>query len=147
MTNLAAPAFDPAIEFDRIGGTAQQEFGSPERTDAQIVLGVAAVVFARVIDRRVERTPCGAGALTGQQRAGFRREGRSTFTRVLEATGALDTALMNVTYFYNRDVKDAVDKGMAMIGPALTVFMGGMMMFILWAVLGPVYDILGKVKT
>jgi type IV pilus assembly protein PilC len=67
--------------------------------------------------------------------------------RVGEATGALDTALMNVTYFYNRDVKDAVDKGMAMIGPALTVFMGGMMMFILWAVLGPVYDILGKVKT
>ena len=67
--------------------------------------------------------------------------------RVGEATGALDTALMNVTYFYNRDVKDAVDKGMAMIGPALTVFMGGMMMFILWAVLGPAYDILGKVKT
>jgi type IV pilus assembly protein PilC len=67
--------------------------------------------------------------------------------RVGEATGALDTALMNVTYFYNRDVKEAVDKGMALIGPALTVFMGGMMMFILWAVLGPVYDILGKVKT
>jgi len=66
--------------------------------------------------------------------------------RVGEATGALDTALMNVTYFYNRDVKDAVDKGMALIGPALTVFMGGMMMFIMWAVLGPVYDILGKVK-
>ena len=67
--------------------------------------------------------------------------------RVGEATGALDTALLNVTYFYNRDVKDAVEKGMAMLGPALTVFMGGMMMFILWAVLGPVYDILGKVKT
>ena len=66
--------------------------------------------------------------------------------RVGEATGALDTALMNCTYFYNRDVKEAVDKGMAMIGPALTVFMGGLMMFILWAVLGPVYDILGKLK-
>lgn len=66
--------------------------------------------------------------------------------RVGESTGALDTALMNVTYFYNRDVKEAVDKGMALIGPTLTVFMGGMMMFILWAVLGPVYDILGKIK-
>jgi type IV pilus assembly protein PilC len=66
--------------------------------------------------------------------------------RVGEATGALDTALLNVTYFYNRDVKEAVDKGMALIGPTLTVFMGGMMMFILWAVLGPVYDILGKIK-
>ena len=66
--------------------------------------------------------------------------------RVGEATGALDTALMNCTYFYNRDVKDSVDKGMAMIGPALTVCLGGMMGFIMWAVLGPVYDILGKIK-
>lgn len=66
--------------------------------------------------------------------------------RVGEATGALDTALLNVTYFYNRDVKESVDKGMAMIGPALTMFLGGMMAFIMWAVLGPVYDILGKIK-
>jgi type IV pilus assembly protein PilC len=66
--------------------------------------------------------------------------------RVGEATGALDTALLNVTYFYNRDVKDSVDKRMAMIGPALTVCLGGMMAFIMWAVLGPVYDILGKIK-
>jgi type IV pilus assembly protein PilC len=66
--------------------------------------------------------------------------------RVGEATGALDTALLNVTYFYNRDVKESVDKGMAMIGPVLTVFLGGMMVFIMWSVLGPVYDILGKIK-
>ena len=66
--------------------------------------------------------------------------------RVGEATGALDVALMNVTYFHNRDVKDSVDKGMAMIGPALTVCLGGIMAFIMWAVLGPVYDILGKIK-
>ena len=66
--------------------------------------------------------------------------------RVGEATGELDTALLNVTYFYNRDVKDAVDKGLAMIGPALTVVLGGMLMLIMWAVLGPVYDILGNLK-
>jgi type IV pilus assembly protein PilC len=66
--------------------------------------------------------------------------------RVGEATGALDDALLNVTYFYNRDVKDAVDKGLAMIGPALTVVLGGMLMLIMWAVLGPVYDILGNLK-
>jgi type IV pilus assembly protein PilC len=66
--------------------------------------------------------------------------------RVGEATGALDTALLNVTYFYNRDVKESVDKGMAMIGPVMTVILGGIMIFIMWAVLGPVYDILGKIK-
>jgi len=66
--------------------------------------------------------------------------------RVGENTGALDVALDNVTYYYNRDVKDAVDKGMKMIGPALTLVLGSIIAFVLWAVLGPVYDILGKLK-
>ena len=66
--------------------------------------------------------------------------------RVGETTGALDTALLNVTYFYNRDVKDAVDKGLALLGPALTIVLGGMLMLIMWSVLGPVYDVLGKLK-
>jgi type IV pilus assembly protein PilC len=39
-----------------------------------------------------------------------------------------------------------VDKGLALIGPLLTVVLGGMLAFIMWAVLGPVYDILGKLK-
>lgn len=66
--------------------------------------------------------------------------------RVGESTGALDTALLNVTYFYNRDVKEAIDKALAMLGPLLTVVLGGALIVIMWSVLGPVYDILGKVK-
>jgi type IV pilus assembly protein PilC len=66
--------------------------------------------------------------------------------RVGETTGALDTSLMNITYFYNRDVKESVDKAQKMLGPAMTVVLGGMLAFVVWAVLGPVYDILGKVK-
>ena len=66
--------------------------------------------------------------------------------RVGETTGALDVALANITYFYNRDVKDSVDKGMKMLGPALTLILGGMIAFVIWAVLGPVYDILGKLQ-
>src|SRR6185503_2408922 len=66
--------------------------------------------------------------------------------RVGETTGALDVALSNVTYFYNRDVKDSVDKGLKMLGPLLTLILGGMIAFVIWAVLGPVYDILGKLK-
>jgi type IV pilus assembly protein PilC len=66
--------------------------------------------------------------------------------RVGESTGALDSALMNITYFYNRDVRDSVDKAQKMLGPAMTIVLGGMLAFVVWAVLGPVYDILGKVK-
>jgi type IV pilus assembly protein PilC len=66
--------------------------------------------------------------------------------RLGEATGALDTALMNVNYFYGRDVRESVDKTMRLIEPALTVMLGLILAFILWAVLAPVYDILGKIK-
>ena len=66
--------------------------------------------------------------------------------RVGENTGALDTALMNITYFYNRDVKESVDKAQKMLGPAMTLVLGGLLAFVVWAVMGPVYDILGKIK-
>ena len=66
--------------------------------------------------------------------------------RVGENTGALDSALMNITYFYNRDVRESVDKAQKMLGPAMTLVLGGMLAFVVWAVLGPVYDILGKIK-
>ena len=66
--------------------------------------------------------------------------------RVGENTGALDTALMNITYFYNRDVRESVDKAQRMIGPVMTVVLGGLLGFVVWAVMGPVYDILGKIK-
>ena len=66
--------------------------------------------------------------------------------RVGENTGALDTALLNITYFYNRDVKESVDKAQKMLGPVMTVVLGGLLAFVVWAVLGPVYDILGKIK-
>lgn len=66
--------------------------------------------------------------------------------RVGENTGALDSSLMNITYFYNRDVRESVDKAQKMLGPAMTIVLGGMLAFVVWAVLGPVYDILGKVK-
>jgi type IV pilus assembly protein PilC len=66
--------------------------------------------------------------------------------RVGETTGALDTALMNVTYFYNRDVRDSVDKALKLLEPTLTLVLGGMLALILFSVLTPVYDVLGKLK-
>lgn len=66
--------------------------------------------------------------------------------RVGESTGALDTSLMNITYFYNRDVRESVDKAQKMLGPAMTLVLGGLLALVVWAVIGPVYDILGKIK-
>jgi type IV pilus assembly protein PilC len=66
--------------------------------------------------------------------------------RVGEATGALDKALLNVGYFYDRDVKEAITKAQAMIGPAMTVLLGLMLGWIMFSVLMPIYDVISKVK-
>ena len=66
--------------------------------------------------------------------------------RVGENTGALDRALSNVSYFYNRDVRESVEKVQAMVEPMLTVVMGALLGWIMLAVLGPVYDVISKIK-
>lgn len=62
-----------------------------------------------------------------------------------ETTGALDKSLMNVRYFYDREVKDSVEKLQGMIEPVLTLFLGGLMAWIILSVLGPIYEIMNKV--
>ena len=66
--------------------------------------------------------------------------------RVGESTGALDTALLNVNYFYERDVRESIDKALKLLEPTLTLVLGGILAVILFSVLTPIYDILGKIK-
>ncbi len=66
--------------------------------------------------------------------------------RIGESTGALDTALLNISDFYNRDVKDSIEKALKVLEPALTIILGGILGLIMYAVLMPVYDILTKFK-
>ena len=67
--------------------------------------------------------------------------------RVGENTGALDAALTNVSYFYNRDVRESIEKVQSMIEPVMTVTIGLILGWIMMAVLGPIYDIITKMKT
>lgn len=66
--------------------------------------------------------------------------------RVGENTGALDKSLLNISYFYDRDVNDSMQKMLSMIEPALTVLLGAILGFIMFSVLGPVYDSFSKLK-
>jgi type IV pilus assembly protein PilC len=66
--------------------------------------------------------------------------------RIGENTGGLDTALLNVSYFYNREVREAIGKLQAMIEPMLTVVLGLILGWVMLAVLGPVYDAISKMK-
>jgi type IV pilus assembly protein PilC len=66
--------------------------------------------------------------------------------RIGENTGGLDTALRNISYFYNREVKEAIEKLEPAIGPAMTVILGGIMMWIMASVLLPIYDMISNLK-
>ena len=66
--------------------------------------------------------------------------------RIGENTGALDRSLLNVSYFYNREVKEGIDRVQAMIEPAMTVLLGAILGWVMLSVLGPIYDTISKMK-
>lgn len=64
--------------------------------------------------------------------------------RVGENTGAIDTALANVSYFYQRDVREALERLQASIEPVLTLVLGALLLGVMSAILMPVYDIITR---
>ncbi len=65
--------------------------------------------------------------------------------RVGETTGGLDEALLNISYFYDRDVSESIAKVQTIIGPAMTVVLGGILGWVIVSVLGPIYDMITKI--
>jgi len=66
--------------------------------------------------------------------------------RVGENTGALQESLQNVSYFYSRDVKDSIDRLQSMIEPFMTITLGAIVAWVMFSVLGPIYDLITKIK-
>lgn len=66
--------------------------------------------------------------------------------RVGESTGALDAALLNVSYFYNRQVRDSIAKMQTLLGPATTVVLGLLIVAILYSIFLPIYDVISKIR-
>ena len=66
--------------------------------------------------------------------------------KVGEATGGLDNALRNVSYFYNRDVKEAIEGVQKLIEPMTILVIGTILVLTLLPVFGPIYDAISKVK-
>lgn len=62
-----------------------------------------------------------------------------------ESTGRLDAALSNVSYFYDREVNESIDRLKAMIEPAMTVVLGGIMAWVMLSVLGPIYETISSI--
>ena len=60
--------------------------------------------------------------------------------KVGEETGNFDKSLENVNFFYDREVDDSVSAMIAMLQPALTIILGGIMFWVTLAVFGPLYS-------
>ena len=63
-----------------------------------------------------------------------------------ESTGALQESLENIAYFYTRDVRESIDKLQSMIEPTMTVILGSIIGWVMFSVLGPIYDLITKIQ-
>ncbi|MBT5330592.1 MAG: type II secretion system F family protein [Porticoccaceae bacterium] len=66
--------------------------------------------------------------------------------KIGETTGQLDKALLNVSYFYERDIKDSIDKIQSLIQPTMTAVLGLLLGWVMLSVLSPIYGSLANVQ-
>ena len=107
---------------------------------------VGNVVIRRGLERVGEMIAEGQSITVAFQNVGLFSPLVVRMLRVGENTGALDTALTNVGYFYGRDVRESIGRVQAMIEPAMTVILGLILGWVMLSVLGPIYDTITKMK-
>ncbi len=97
----------------------------------------------KIIYRRVEEGHLLSEALVG---SGEFPALVTQMVKIGEESGNLTNVLQEVSEFYDKDVDDAVDGMIALIEPALTVILGGLVVWMAAGVFGPVYDSFGKLN-
>ncbi len=103
-------------------------------------------VIARSLDNVVAEIESGKNLTQSFQNTGIFPPLVVRMLKVGEATGSLDKALLNVSYFYDRDIKDSIKKVQVMVEPTMTLILGALLGWVMLSVLSPIYDLIGKVK-
>ena len=106
---------------------------------------VGNAVIAEALQRVRQQISEGVALTAGFENTGLFPPLVVRMFRVGETSGALDSSLENVSYFFNRDVHESIERVQALIEPVLTVVLGAMLGWVMLSVLGPVYDMLGTV--
>ncbi len=107
---------------------------------------VGNLTIAEATRRAGRQIADGASISAGFESAGLFPPLVLRMLRVGESTGALDEALLNISYFYDRDVKESMQRLQTMIEPTMTVVLGGILFWVIFSVLGPIYDMITKLK-
>ncbi|MBF0110390.1 MAG: type II secretion system F family protein [Magnetococcales bacterium] len=63
-----------------------------------------------------------------------------------EASGQLDGAMENVSYFLDREVRESIDGLQSMVEPLLTLVMGFLLGWVILSVFGPIYETISHVR-
>ena len=84
----------------------------------------------------------GAGISAGFEATGLFSPLVLRMLRLGESTGGLDTALLNVSSYYNRGVTESMEQLQAMLGPMITLVLGAILFWVIFSVLGPIYDLI-----
>ncbi len=66
--------------------------------------------------------------------------------KIGETTGELDKALLNISYFYDRDIKESIDQVQSLIQPIMTAVLGLLLGWVMLSVLGPIYNTIASVQ-
>ena len=65
--------------------------------------------------------------------------------RVGEASGQMDKSLNNVSYFFDRDINDSIEKMEPIIQTSMMSAIGIVVLWLAMSVLGPIYDTIGSI--
>ena len=65
--------------------------------------------------------------------------------RVGESSGQMDKSLNNVSYFFDRDINDSIEKMEPIMQTAMMASIGLIVLWLAMSVLGPIYDTIGTV--
>ena len=65
--------------------------------------------------------------------------------RVGESSGQMDKSLNNVSYFFDRDINDSIDKLEPMVQTAMMATIGIFVLWLVMSVMGPIYDTISSI--
>jgi type IV pilus assembly protein PilC len=66
--------------------------------------------------------------------------------RVGESTGRMDVSLKNVSYFFERDINERMEKMEPVLQTALLAAIGGVVLWLILSVFGPMYDTISTIQ-
>ena len=111
---------------------------------SELLVGNEAVSDA--INRASRQIADGASISAGFESTGLFPPLVIRMLKVGETTGGLDNSLLNIAYFYNRDVSEAMGRMQEMIMPVMTVMIGSVLIWVIVSVYGPIYDLISQLS-